>query len=309
LNLNKLLIFLAYPILLVLWSFGPFPVIAVSLERFVKLDDASPDDHRLFLWCAGIFFLLIWVICATLGAIRPWFKPLVIVLICTGLLTAIGSTVVVIVAVGIHAAAKIVSSLASHFPAKTYACFISYPTPSPTLKLAIASLEKELTKQEIDFFDPSTVRGRPRRFSKSTVKSAVRNSGFVLMFISDACFESRACQYSRQISVASRRPTLQIIVEAVSAANQLHLQPNALLLWRYLQRAYVICDQRLDSPSRQSGLEELAAEFRRELMNFLSSVCAFCHGHGTASDSRLRFWPYKLRFRCTYCHGTGKRFS
>lgn len=209
---------------------------------------------------------------------------------------------------------RLLHHLATWFPTPAFACFLSYRSsdvPKDT-KDFVDELEGALTRQRIAFYDGwqmrrASTRMRPDRSLHRQLTSAIRRSGFVVTFLSDDYFASPWCSFELHTAATLGRPTLGAIVRGLSATSRRQLPSSSISLFTYGRTAGAVLKRSHDPDGQQAAANALATKFRSELHQFISRLCAACHGHGTDRRYRFRLLPYRLQVACPSCRGDGLR--
>jgi hypothetical protein len=299
---HLLVLLLLYIVSLIVWSLWAFPMLVGLLEWAFGLRWDSFDDHWPWVALGGSVFAVVWMVCVLFA--DGWF-PLRALLLAWALIF----TAMFALQLAGALATRGLYYLAILFPATPRAFFISYPVE---VKSFVGMLEGELTRQQIAFYDGWALRrkagtkysqGRLRR----RVKSAVRDSGFVVTFISNEYLNSQWCSFELSTVASLKRPTLGVLFSALSVENRTRVPERHVSLIHRARRALDILVRRADPYSRRTREDQLAELLWSELRTFLGHVCSHCHGHGTDSSFRTRLVPSALRFQCRYCFGSGLR--
>jgi hypothetical protein len=195
--------------------------------------------------------------------------------------------------------------VAQLLPARSRACFISC---APEIRPFVDLLESEFARKGIAFYDGdrivevgSTNLGER---SKYGIRFAIRNSGFVLAFISDSYFLSDWCTFELDTAKTLGRPTLSVVYSRLSTNNTKLVPPDSLSLDCLVREAIGIVT-RHDAMGRRIDDLKLEEYLLSELFSLMARVCSECHGHGTELTNRTRLVPFAMRPRCSFCNGRG----
>jgi hypothetical protein len=296
---HVLLVLLAYGVVLVLGYTLVLRRLSSFVERVFRLTrDLEGDWPRGLVLISGSVFVVVWT--GSVRFVAVWLPPAALLASWAALF--IGAVALFVVARLPIRGFYHVSRL---FPARSRACFISYP---PEITAFVGLLESELARQGIAFYDGQRLLEaagpNPGHRLKRQIRSAMRNSGFVLAFLSDASFQSEWCAFELDTAKVLGRPTLCVVLSVLSSEKAMRVPRSSLSLLRLVWEAFGIV-ARHDARARTSTDRELEEYLWSELHALMARVCSYCHGHGTEWRYRTRLLPSALRLQCSFCAGRG----